>query len=51
MLGKLINVKIINIAFPIDIIIGPPRPIYNKIRMSFILKLIGFLLYLFIAYK
>ena len=48
---RLINVKIIKLAFPIDIKLGPPNPIYNKLRLGFILRLIAFILYFYIAHK
>jgi len=49
---KLINV-ILNVilAFPIDIIIGSPRPVLNKLRTSVLIKFILFILYFYIAYK
>jgi hypothetical protein len=41
----------ITLAFPIDIKIGPPNPIYNKIRLGFIFRLIAFIIYFYIAYR
>jgi hypothetical protein len=37
--------------FPIDIAIGPPRPIYNKIRFTSLFKIFLVILYFVIGHK
>jgi hypothetical protein len=45
------NITNVILAFPIDITVGPPRPIFNKIRISFLFRLLLFVLYFYIAFK
>lgn len=39
------------IAFPTDIIIGPAKQVYTKLKMSSIFKFILFLLYVYVGLK
>ena len=40
-----------NLAFPIDIALGPPGQVYAKLRFGFLLRILLTFLYFYIAFK